>query len=324
MSNLMENIFSIKEYQDKKVITISFIKITVKKNNIKNLSKLDHIDDLYNLIIKPDYYYYSDNNKSLKEYSDMQKNFYEDKVRSPEDIVGNYQWHENYPYETFLLYEYGDVRKPIFDNFSDKIALDFACGPGRMVNRMKKIFKKVNGCDIAQRLLDEAKKLNPESDFYLTNGDNLGNVENDYYDFIYCTISMQHIACHSIRQNIVKNMYKALKKNGKITLQLAYNKDVPYTFENRVIVNNKLIIVKEKIPMSDYLSDDTSALGTNSMHDVGIGAKDIENLKKDFTEIFGNCNIWFSNVIEYYKNINNSQHDINYWPTDWIYIHCVK
>ncbi|WP_020006090.1 class I SAM-dependent methyltransferase [Brachyspira innocens] len=320
MSNLMEKIFSIKEYQYKKDITLFGFKITINKDPLINL---DNIDLLYKLLLQ-EQYKYTDNNMSLEDYTKMQKNFYENKDIPSEVIVGNYQWHENYPYETFLLYEYGDIRKPIFDDFSNKIALDFACGPGRMINRMKKIFKKVNGCDIAQRLLDEAKQLNPKSEFYLTSGDNLGNVENDYYDFIYCTISMHHIACHSIRQNIVKNIHKALKKNGKITLQLAYNKDVPYTKENKLFINDKLVIVKEKIPMADYLSDDSSAMYTNGGFDVGIGLKDLDNLKKDFIEIFGNCHIWFSQVSHYYDDLLSAQHYKECWATDWIYIHCVK
>lgn len=252
------------------------------------------------------------------------KNFYENPEIPSEHIVGNYQWHENYPYETFLLYEYGDIRKPIFKDFSDKIALDFACGPGRMISRMKKIFKKVDGCDISQRLLDEAKITNPESDFYITNGNDLGNIQNNFYDFIYCTISMQHISCHTIREEIVKNMYKALTKNGKITLQLAYNKDVPYTKENKLIINDKLIIIKEKIPMADYLSDDSFANVTNGLYDVGIGEKDLNNIKKDFISIFGNCDIWFSQVSHYYSNLLSAEHYKEYWATDWIYIHCKK
>jgi 2-polyprenyl-3-methyl-5-hydroxy-6-metoxy-1,4-benzoquinol methylase len=118
----------------------------------------------------------------------------------------NYAWHENYPYETFLLYRYGDIRKPIFETFSERTALDFACGPGRMVRRMRRFFAKVDGCDIAQRLLDEAKLSNPDSNFYLTNGQDLGLPPLAAYDFIYCTISMQHIACHSIRTKIIRLM----------------------------------------------------------------------------------------------------------------------
>lgn len=222
----------------------------------------------------------------------MQKTHYEDETIPSEYIVGNYAWHEKFPYETFLLYEFGDVRRPIFDKFDDKIALDFACGPGRMVKRMNKFFERVDGCDLAQRLLDEAKVENPNSQFYLTNGQDLGNTEENFYDFIYCTISMQHIASHSIREKIIKKMYSSLKSGGKITLQMAYNEDCPYVRTNSFLVNDKKILVKYRINQASYLDDDVSAHSTNGAWDVGIGEDDLVNLKKDFTDIFGNVKVW--------------------------------
>ena len=294
------------------------------ENQINSLNEKINFDYIFNKTDIANSINQIKDNSTLQDYTNMQKQLYEDSNIKGEYIVGNYDWHENYPYETFLLYENGDIRKPIFENFQDKIALDFACGPGRMINRMKKIFKKVDGCDIAQRLLDEAKIINPQSDFYVTSGNNLGNTKHDFYDFIYCTISMQHIACHSIRKNIVKNMHSALKENGKITLQLAYNRDVPYTKEKKIIINDKLVIIKEKIPMANYISDDSFAKETNGMYDVGIGENDLQNLKNDFINIFGNCKIWFSNVSNYYKNLNNTKHNGDYWATDWIYINCLR
>lgn len=108
--------------------------------------------------------------KTEQDYIQMQKQAYENPEVSPEDIVGQYEWHEEYPYETFLLYKNGDIRKPIFENTKDKAALDFACGPGRMVKRMMKVFQKVDGCDISSRLIQEAKERVPEADFYVPNG----------------------------------------------------------------------------------------------------------------------------------------------------------
>ncbi|MEJ7676224.1 MAG: hypothetical protein WKF59_26850 [Chitinophagaceae bacterium] len=66
-------------------------------------------------------------------YINMQKSIYENPKYSSADIVGFYDWHEEFPYETLLLYINGDIRKPVFNQFNDKVALDFGCGPGRMV-----------------------------------------------------------------------------------------------------------------------------------------------------------------------------------------------
>ena len=48
--------------------------------------------------------------RTEEDYIRMQREFYNDQSRSPELIVGSYEWHEEFPYETFLLYRNGDVR----------------------------------------------------------------------------------------------------------------------------------------------------------------------------------------------------------------------
>jgi len=41
-------------------------------------------------------------NKSLDDYTKMQKIYYENDDIPSEHIVGQYNWHENFPYETFF------------------------------------------------------------------------------------------------------------------------------------------------------------------------------------------------------------------------------
>lgn len=262
--------------------------------------------------------------KTEQDYIQMQKQAYENPEVSPEDIVGQYEWHEEYPYETFLLYKNGDIRKPIFENTKDKTALDFACGPGRMVKRMMKVFQKVDGCDISSRLIQEAKERVPEADFYVTNGNDLGDVPLNYYDYIYCTISMQHIASYQIRQCILKNMNQALKKGGKIVLQMAYNPAFPYVKEReQYLINDKQVRIYEKDDMADYFGNDFDAKKTNGLHDVGIGENDLPKIKEDFSRNFSNVTVWFSNVRNYYNNLNGRKHS-EYWATDWVYIYAEK
>lgn len=262
--------------------------------------------------------------KTVQDYIKMQKREYENPDITPENIVGQYDWHEEYPYETFLLYRNGDVRKPIFEYTKDKIALDFACGPGRMVKRMMKVFKKVDGCDISSRLIQEARNRVPETDFYVTNGNDLGECPVNHYDFIYCTISMQHIASYQIRKCILENMRQALKGGGKIVLQMAYNPNFPYVKESAEYqINDKQIVMYEKADMADYFGNDFDAQKTNGLHDVGIGKKDLLKIKEDITEIFSNVSLWFSNVRDYYDDLNGQKHS-NYWATDWIYIYGEK
>ena len=281
----------------------------------------DKVSGVLNVFdLSDDFTQFEKNNKTEKNYIEMQRREYENAKIAIEDVVGQYSWHEQYPYETYLLHFYGDIRKPLFANSSELKALDFGCGPGRMIPRMKKHFKEVDGCDISQRLLNDAKKNNPDSNFYLTNGNDLGDTPLNYYDFIYCTISLQHIACYSIRKKIIENMYKSLKSEGYIVLQMAYNSDFPYVnVKKEMYLNNNKIIVKGRQPMAQYFEDHFEAPKTNGGFDVGIGKHDLENINKDFKNMFRKVKIWFSNVSNYYDDLEGNKHS-KYWAEDWVYI----
>ena len=266
----------------------------------------------------------ADTGKTESDYIQMQQEHYNDPEKEPDLIVGSYGWHEQFPYETFLLYRNGDIRKPIFDTTEDKVALDFACGPGRMIKRMQRYFKQVDGCDIAPRLIEEAKRRVTGADFYVTNGNDLGDVPLEHYDFIYCTISMQHIASHRIRMEIIEQMYAALRPGGKITLQLAYNPNFPYVIESkRMNIRDCEVRVYQKQPMAGWEDDDFGARSTNGEHDVGIGVHDIDKVKADFSRWFHDVAVWFGNVSNYYQDLEGERHG-NYWATDWIFIHGEK
>lgn len=287
-------------------------------------SEMNCLQALNEILQLPDAYTHTHTARAEEDYIRMQQSVYNNPDIPSEDIVGNYGWHEEFPYETFLLYRNGDIRKPIFESTSDKVALDFACGPGRMVSRMRRLFKEVDGCDVSERLIKEAKERVPEANFYVTNGNDLGDVPLGHYDFIYCTISMQHIASRKIRLEIIRSMFSALKPSGKITLQLAYNPNFPYVAESkRMQINDCEVRFFTKIPMADWDSDDFDATTTNGGYDVGIGERNLERVKADFSGIFQNVSVWFGNVSNYYKNLDGNRH-CNYWATDWIFIHGEK
>ncbi|MGM9559674.1 class I SAM-dependent methyltransferase [Veillonellaceae bacterium WCA-693-APC-5D-A] len=297
----------------------------LKTQLLEMKEQLERYDSLYQNILGDSYQSPEKENTGTEQaYIQMQKSHYDNKNIPSADIVGQYQWHENFPYETFLLYEYGDVRYPIFESTEDKKALDFACGPGRMIKRMQKWFKEVDGCDIAERLLEEARCYVPEANLYKTNGNDLGDVPQEHYDYIYCTISMQHIASHNIRMKILEQMECALKPGGKIVLQMAYHPDFPYVWEiARHVVDNRELIVRGRLNQAMWMDDDFGAKETNGAHDVGIGKQDIRLVKSDIERYFKNFKYWFANVDDYYENLKGERHG-SYWARSWIFIYGEK
>ena len=252
----------------------------------------------------------------------MQKSYYEKDDLPSDDIVGNYKWHENFPYETQLLYKNGDLRMPLIDNLQDKIALDFGCGPGRMVNRISAIFKRVDGVDISKKLLEKAKQSCPKSNFYISSGDDLGSTPSNTYDFAYSTIAMQHIAVHSVRMNILKNIKRVLKKSGKFTIQIAFNADYPFIVNKGSVTlgNYNFKILKKDKTHAFWHEDKVNAKATNSACDVAIGYQDIPKVIQDFETLFSEVDFWFYDVRLIYNNLNGEKHASNYWPSHWIFI----
>ena len=96
-------------------------------------------------------------------YLEMERAFYADLVArsnfdteaftrtdTSELVVGSYVHHEAVDYERWLLA--GVSTRP------GALALEYGCGPGRMMLRLAPRFARVDGIDMSQEVLDVAKR----------------------------------------------------------------------------------------------------------------------------------------------------------------------
>jgi ubiquinone/menaquinone biosynthesis C-methylase UbiE len=117
------------------------------------------------------------------------------------------------------------------ENQSEKIGLDFGCGPARNLVKYGQRFKRLDGADISPVNLEKAKEYTQknglEPNLYLTDGVGLGETPSDTYDFVMSTICLQHICVHEIRYSIFKDMFRVLKSGGIITAQMGYGSNSP-------------------------------------------------------------------------------------------------
>ena len=262
--------------------------------------------------------------RSYAGYLKTLKEFYESDIPSA-DIVGLYKTHERYPYETFLLYEHGDIRKPIFADCADKVALDFACGPGRMILRMSKIFARVDGVDLSAPLIKEAQTRCPDSKFWLSNGDDLGDVPGATYDFVYSTIALQHICVHSIRMKIFHAINAALKPGGKTTLQMGFNPRFPFSkivSDKRLDDGRHQVVFARDDRHAAWNEDRVDATALNSACDVGIGANDLGVMMDDLSKVFSNVDYWFHMGVHFDRE--PGEDPFGYWPSHWLFVHALK
>jgi SAM-dependent methyltransferase len=234
----------------------------------------------------------------VQRYADMQRSFYERAgQRDPEgSVVGHYDYHEHFPYETNLLFLYGDVRRPIFDDFNNRTAFDIGCGEGRMVRRMRNFFRKVDGADISQAMIDLAEDHTPGSDFWVTDGISAGAAPSSFYDFCFCTISLQHICLFETRDLILKDICRILKPDGKITLQYIFSKNypaLPVAPIQQVAPGLATQVYKLDQHNARWFDNKAGAQSTNGGCDVVIGPGDLHAVHDYFSQYFETVDFWF-------------------------------
>lgn len=268
----------------------------------------------------------------LAKYANMQRTQYNlHGATNPNGVVGWYNYHENVPYETQLLFEYGDVRKPIFPDFSSRTAFDIGCGEGRMIRRMQRFFGQVDGADISAEMVKHAQERTPGSNIYVTTGMDAGPAESDKYDFVYCTISMQHICVHDIRDAIIGDIVRIMKPDGKMTLQFLFSKYYPYlpVSDPTLVGDRGVQLYLPDEHHASWLQNKTDALATNSGCDVVIGTRDLDTLKADLLQKFETVEVWFYDISigrgapRALSELHpNSHHEDRYWGTHFIFVHC--
>jgi SAM-dependent methyltransferase len=243
----------------------------------------------------------SDTGENLRQYAAMQKTFYEaEGARDPEGgVVGHYAYHENFPYETNLLFLYGDIRRPVFTDIKSRTAFDIACGEGRMVRRMQSLFGKVDGADISSTMVDLAEDRTAGSDFWVSDGFGAGAAPSAFYDFCYCTISLQHICVFETRDLIMKDICRILKPDGKITLQYGFSKNypaLPLTPVKDVDGAFATQLFRIDTQHAKWFENKTAATQTNGGCDVVIGPGELHAVHNYFQQYFEEVDFWFHEV----------------------------
>ena len=196
-------------------------------------------------------------NMQLKQY-DTEARMWSENYRDP--VVGGFDDHNAWEDYSLLFTE--------IDNPSEKIAIDFACGPGRNLVKYKDLFKRLDGVDISPVNIEKAKSYTANNgitniNLYVNNGIDLQCIDSNIYDVIMSTIALQHICVYDIRKSYFKEFYRILKNDGIFTAQMGYGN----TLDRAV----------------DYYDNFYDAIATNRGCDTRVTSPD--QLEKDLTQI---------------------------------------
>jgi len=176
--------------------------------------------------------------RSSEDYVAMQKRTFE--LLASADIVtpgsmdgdyvaGSWKQHNEWPdYELFLM--------KYVPEHSELLAIEYGCGPGRNLVRWSSRFRRIDGVDISGRNLENARTFvsgqlaaDKTPSLYLTEGMDCGEAPEEYYDFAFSTICLQHICVYDVRFAILKSLYGCLKPGGRVSVQMGFGSPSPGT-----------------------------------------------------------------------------------------------
>ncbi|MDD3014532.1 MAG: methyltransferase [Candidatus Gastranaerophilales bacterium] len=251
---------------------------------------------------------------TFQQYVDMQKKYYNCGAKSEnsaKSLVGiDYDTiaKQSRSFLAYILNDFmerralnisGDTIDEIRTSFSkvpkDIKVLDFGCGVGRLMREMVKSGFSVDGADISEQMINFAKEDNLLKDkrFYLTNGNDCGDVADNYYDLIYSMITVQHICVRGIRNNILESFYKTLKDNGVFYIQMKFYPEI-----------NKNQINREH---ACWAQDRTDVKVTNGFADVWITPDQLVEVYQDFSTYFNDISFQFVEFNNAIKKISETE-----------------
>ena len=114
--------------------------------------------------------------------------------------------------DTFYL-GFRDIPILIREYVKGKKALDFGCGSGRSTRFLKKLGFKTIGVDINQEMINEAKKLDSDGEYYLIKNNSIPSKESSF-DLILIFAVLMEVSSKKEMKKIFSELNRVLKKEG--------------------------------------------------------------------------------------------------------------
>lgn len=93
--------------------------------------------------------------------------------------------------------------------------LDFGCGVGRLTNALAEHFESAVGVDVSSTMIDRANEIRRQTnaEFVLNKREDLAQLEEATFDFVYSNKTIQHIP-YPASKNYIKDFFRLLKPGG--------------------------------------------------------------------------------------------------------------
>ena len=102
------------------------------------------------------------------------------------------------------------------------MALDFGCGVGRLSRALRSYFGEVYGVDISEEMVGLAREYTPACTFIVNTADELKVFRDDFFDFIYSNIVLQHQPTKEMARCYIREFVRLMKPTGMAVFQIPY------------------------------------------------------------------------------------------------------
>lgn len=135
-------------------------------------------------------------------------NVYEDEMRA--DAYARLEFPGTY----YLAYR--DLPVIIGEHVQGKMALDFGCGAGRSTRFLRGLGFDTVGVDIAEQMLAQARKRDPQGSYRLVADGDLGPLAGDTYDLVLSAFTFDNIPTMEKKVGIFRSLRHMLNDGGRI------------------------------------------------------------------------------------------------------------
>ena len=98
--------------------------------------------------------------------------------------------------------------------------LDFGCGAGRLSRALLPYFGEVYGVDISEEMIRLAQEATPAAKFVLNTVENLRIFDDNFFDFVYSNIVLQHQRTKEIARSYIREFVRIVRPGGTAVFQV--------------------------------------------------------------------------------------------------------
>jgi SAM-dependent methyltransferase len=111
---------------------------------------------------------------------------------------------------------YRDLPEIIFKHVKGRKAIDFGCGTGRSTRFLQKLGFDAVGVDISDDMIKQARQIDPEGDYRLTEEGDFAGFQEGAYDLILSAFTFDNIPTEKRKVELFEKLGGLLKIEGRM------------------------------------------------------------------------------------------------------------